>query len=118
MTIQGWRLRMPGRAVRLPRRTVRLRLTLLYGGLFLLSGTGLLIITYILVAHRFPTLVTSHGTTAIQGQVGTGVQIGGPASTPASGPACATGQLPVSRSSSAGARRRRRRPPPGSRPRC
>ena len=32
----------------LPRRTVRVRLTLLYGGLFLLSGTGLLGVTYVL----------------------------------------------------------------------
>jgi len=37
---------------RLPRWTVRLRLTLLYGGLFLLSGCGLLGITYLLVAAR------------------------------------------------------------------
>jgi signal transduction histidine kinase len=36
-----------------------LRLTLLYGGLFLLSGLGLLIVTYILVAHRLPVYVTS-----------------------------------------------------------
>jgi signal transduction histidine kinase len=86
---------MPWRAVRMPRRTVRLRLTLLYGGLFLLSGTGLLIITYILVAHRFPTLVTAHGTTAIQGQGGAGVPVGGSAATSVSGPACASGQLPV-----------------------
>ncbi len=35
-------------AARLPRRTVRLRLTTLYGGLFLASGTGLLAITNIL----------------------------------------------------------------------
>ena len=35
-------------ATRLPRRTVRLRLTALYGGLFLASGTGLLAITNIL----------------------------------------------------------------------
>jgi len=35
---------------RLPRRTIRLRLTLLYGGLFLLAGAGLLAITYALVA--------------------------------------------------------------------
>ena len=35
-------------AARLPRRTVRLRLTALYGGLFLASGTGLLAITNIL----------------------------------------------------------------------
>jgi signal transduction histidine kinase len=34
---------------RLLRRTVRLRLTLLYGGLFLLSGIALLIATYLLV---------------------------------------------------------------------
>jgi signal transduction histidine kinase len=37
---------------RLPRRTVRLRLTLLYGGLFVASGAGLLGITYLLVAHE------------------------------------------------------------------
>jgi signal transduction histidine kinase len=36
-----------------PRNTIRLRLTLLYGGLFLLSGAVLLTITYIFVAHRF-----------------------------------------------------------------
>ena len=34
---------------RLPRRTVRLRLTLLYGGLFLLSGAVLLAVTFVLV---------------------------------------------------------------------
>jgi signal transduction histidine kinase len=35
----------------LPRRTVRIQLTLLYGGLFLLCGTGLLATTYVLVKH-------------------------------------------------------------------
>jgi signal transduction histidine kinase len=35
----------------LPRRTVRLRLTLLYGGLFLISGAALLAVTYVLVRH-------------------------------------------------------------------
>jgi signal transduction histidine kinase len=35
----------------LPRRTVRLRLTMLYGGLFLLSGAALLAITYLLVVN-------------------------------------------------------------------
>ena len=40
----------------LPRRTVRLRLTALYGALFLASGTGLLAITYGLIAgHHLPT---------------------------------------------------------------
>jgi signal transduction histidine kinase len=34
----------------MPRRTVRLRLTALYGGLFLVSGAALLAITYLLVA--------------------------------------------------------------------
>jgi signal transduction histidine kinase len=41
----------------LPRRTVRLRLTLLYGGLFLVCGAGLLFITYLLVGHRLPTYI-------------------------------------------------------------
>lgn len=36
---------------RVPRRTVRLRLTLLYGSLFLVSGAALLAITYVLVRH-------------------------------------------------------------------
>jgi signal transduction histidine kinase len=36
----------------MPRRTVRLRLTLLYGGLFLASGAALLAITYVLVVHN------------------------------------------------------------------
>jgi hypothetical protein len=35
----------------LPRRTVRLRLTLLYGALFIVSGAALLTITYLLVVH-------------------------------------------------------------------
>jgi signal transduction histidine kinase len=47
------RSRLP-RLPRLPRRTVRLRLTVLYGGLFLLSGAGLLAITYLLVSNRLP----------------------------------------------------------------
>jgi signal transduction histidine kinase len=36
---------------RLPRRTIRLRLTVTYGGLFLISGAGLLAITYVLVGN-------------------------------------------------------------------
>lgn len=35
----------------IPRRTVRLRLTAMYGGLFLACGAALLTITYLLVAH-------------------------------------------------------------------
>jgi signal transduction histidine kinase len=41
----------------LPRRTVRLRLTALYGGLFLLSGAALLAITYVLVLGSDEVLV-------------------------------------------------------------
>jgi signal transduction histidine kinase len=37
---------------RLPRRTVRLRLTLLYGALFLVAGAALLTITYLLVERN------------------------------------------------------------------
>lgn len=40
-----------------PRWTVRLRLTLLYGGLFLVCGAGLLALTYLLVVNRFPLVV-------------------------------------------------------------
>jgi signal transduction histidine kinase len=40
----------------MPRRTVRLRLTALYGGLFLVSGAALLAITYLLVAGLPATL--------------------------------------------------------------
>jgi signal transduction histidine kinase len=39
-------------ALRLPRRTVRLRLTLLYSGLFLVSGVVLLAVTYLLVTTK------------------------------------------------------------------
>jgi signal transduction histidine kinase len=45
----------------LPRRTVRLRLTLLYGCLFLASGAGLLAITYVLVDNRLSGPLTSGG---------------------------------------------------------
>jgi signal transduction histidine kinase len=39
------------RYLRLPRRTVRLRLTLLYGGFFLICGCGLVLITYLFADH-------------------------------------------------------------------
>jgi signal transduction histidine kinase len=39
---------------RLPRRTVRLKLTMLYGALFLVSGAVLLAVTYFLVAQKLP----------------------------------------------------------------
>jgi two-component system sensor histidine kinase VanS len=48
--------------LRLPSRTVRLRLTLLYSGLFLVSGTVLLAITYFLFRSRTgPNLIVTGG---------------------------------------------------------
>ena len=49
MCIRRPRLRPPS-WLRLPRATARLRLTALYGGLFLVCGATLLGITYLLVA--------------------------------------------------------------------
>ena len=52
----------------LPRRSVRLRLTLLYGCLFLLSGAGLLAITYLLVHNALARPIrTSGGLTRLTG---------------------------------------------------
>jgi signal transduction histidine kinase len=44
----------------LPRRTVRLRLTLLYGALFIVSGAALLTITYVLVVHSTGNVLFLH----------------------------------------------------------
>lgn len=44
--------------LRLPSQSVRLRLTLIYGGLFLALGVVLLALTYLLASHRFPIVVT------------------------------------------------------------
>jgi signal transduction histidine kinase len=49
----------PTSLLRAPRPTARLRLTLLYGGLFLLSGAALLAVAYVLAAHA--TAVTVPG---------------------------------------------------------
>jgi signal transduction histidine kinase len=67
------------------RRTVRLRLTLAYAGLFIVSGTALLGITFVLA-----TQVTSHGTSGVSASVP------GSAAPPdvASGPAGQIGQVP------------------------
>jgi signal transduction histidine kinase len=66
---------LPNRWLRLPRRTVRLRLTVVYGGLFLLSGAALLAITYFLVSAQVPA----------------GAVVSGQTRAPATGPA---GSLP------------------------
>jgi signal transduction histidine kinase len=54
----AWAGRLAGR-LRLPRRTVRLKLTVLYGALFLICGTALLAVTYFLVQQHLPTTLTS-----------------------------------------------------------
>jgi signal transduction histidine kinase len=72
----------------MPRRTVRLRLTLVYGGLFLLSGAALLAITYFLVSAKLPSAaLAGHQSRAVQG--------GGITETPA-GPASPGLQAPDS----------------------
>jgi signal transduction histidine kinase len=48
--------------LRLPRRTVRLKLTLLYGALFLICGAALLGVVYFLVAQRLPVQLKTSGT--------------------------------------------------------
>jgi len=54
----------PGSWLRLPARTARLRLTLLYGALFLATGAGLLALIYLGVNH------TSSGTSRSSGSLG------------------------------------------------
>ena len=46
----------------LPHRTVRVRLTLLYGGLFLLSGAALMAITYALLVNAGFVFTLQNGT--------------------------------------------------------
>ena len=47
------RVACDGSALHLPQPTIRLRFTLLYSGLFLACGLGLLAITYLLLAHKY-----------------------------------------------------------------
>ena len=63
---------------RLPRRTVRLKLTLLYGGLFLASGAALLAVTYVLVEHRLPVAISTQGQAAGGGSVKEFCAVNGP----------------------------------------
>jgi signal transduction histidine kinase len=63
------------KGVQMPRRTVRLRLTLLYGGLFLASSAVLLAITYVVVRNLTGgpyVSISKHGLTI------SGVRIGAP----------------------------------------
>jgi len=65
--LPGRWFRLPERWIRPPRRTVRLRLTAVYGGLFLLLGAALLGITYLLVSKQLPSTPGKAGTsTSVQ----------------------------------------------------
>jgi two-component system sensor histidine kinase VanS len=61
----------PRRMLHLPPRTVRLRLTLLYSGLFLVSGVALLAATYLLFrSNTGVDLIVAHGSIAPGGRNG------------------------------------------------
>lgn len=60
----------PELRARLPRRTVRLRLTLLYGGLYLVSGAVLLAVTYALVSYATSGIAITNGPHGLQLSVG------------------------------------------------
>lgn len=74
------RLTAPAMRPHLPRRTVRLRLTLVYGGLFLVSGAALLAITYVLVVHATNGVIFSGENFAVVA----GTHDGAPPSSPPS----------------------------------
>jgi signal transduction histidine kinase len=57
---------------------VRLRLTLLYGLLFLLSGAGLLAVTYLLVAQSQPTITMAQRSTTPTGEQRINIFVGMP----------------------------------------
>ena len=82
----------------LPRRTVRLKLTMLYGVLFLVCGAVLLAVTYFLVANKLPAAasVTTHGqsgTGGITGQEVCFVQTSGGGGSPPALPTSGCGAL-------------------------
>jgi signal transduction histidine kinase len=72
---------------RLPRRSLRLRLTALYGALFLASGAGLLTVTYLLVRNRYTSgfFIESASQGRKQSITITGLGGAGPILTPPSG---------------------------------
>jgi signal transduction histidine kinase len=74
MALRNRMLRL-AKARHLPRRTVRLRLTLLYGAVFLLSGAALLAMTYFLVDAATGNAFIVHGK---NGVTFAGYQIGTP----------------------------------------
>jgi signal transduction histidine kinase len=68
-------IRIASSRAHLPRRTLRLRLTLLYGGLFLLSGAALLAITYVLVVNATGGFIFSTQTDHGRGHTTIGVRL-------------------------------------------
>jgi signal transduction histidine kinase len=78
MTLRERMLRL-AKASRLPRRTVRLRLTLLYGLVFLMSGAALLTTTYLLVDAATGNAFIEHtknGVTIAGYQIGSPPRVG------------------------------------------
>jgi signal transduction histidine kinase len=71
--------------LRAPRPTARLRLTLLYGALFLLSGTALLAVTYLLAAHATAAIDLPKGQWGALGDT-PAEPAGAPRTPPAAGP--------------------------------
>ncbi len=67
---RAWFRRLPNPP--LPRRTIRLRLTALYGGLFLGCGAAVLAITYLLVEHAISGSNTYQGSQGAMGELGPG----------------------------------------------
>ena len=77
--LTGWPARGAA-SLRLPRRTVRFRLTVLYSGLFLAAGAGLLAITYLLVDRTTATRLF------VKGKGGAEIAVNGPPALPSPGP--------------------------------
>ena len=70
----------PDSWLRLPRRTARLRLTVLYSGLFLLLGTGLLAITYFLTTTTAELRIGGSSRVAVAHPVPANPGVAGPPS--------------------------------------
>jgi signal transduction histidine kinase len=78
-----------------PRRTIRLRLTVLYGGLFLASGAALLTITYVLVARQYSSqFFVSNGKAVIIGTSVPTASMGGGVSVKVPAPGIDIGPTP------------------------
>jgi signal transduction histidine kinase len=74
-----------GSGLRLPHRTLRFRLTLLYGGLFLVAGAALLTITYLLVDRSTATALF------VNSKTGAKIAVQSPPGSPSHSPQIRTG---------------------------